>query len=256
VWASRGGESNEVLTLESGEAKKYISIHFQFENYQPRFISKINSKNKYSISAIVPNRLFHYFYSIDSCVMVNPAEAFYDFKLNYQLVTVTYSKKVTVSYELVKMNLHRQNMVFNVFEPQSFKYLFKIQPRTQVPTTSKEILDNQEDWHVSNSMFKVYRLENEEQYRKCLDFDFTQNKVPRMVKNVSELNDLKDLLRTNYKLVHDAYAHLAAQAPLEQTYWCIAYKTLFQAFESLDLQIPEPDFQARWHSTLVVIASL
>lgn len=35
------------------------------------------------ISAIVPNRKFYYFYSIDSQVLINPQADFYDFLLNY-----------------------------------------------------------------------------------------------------------------------------------------------------------------------------
>ena len=75
------------------------------------------------------------------------------------------------------MNVHKENIYYTILEPQSFRYLFKIQPRTHVPTSSKEINDNHEEWQVNNSMFKIYRLENDEQYRKCIEFDFNQNKV-------------------------------------------------------------------------------
>ena len=42
------------------------------------------------------------------------------------------------------MNVHKETIYYKLFEPNGFRYLLKILPRTYVPVSSKEITENVE----------------------------------------------------------------------------------------------------------------
>jgi len=48
---------------------------------------------------------------------------------------------------------------------------------------------------------------------KCFDYDWKSGIFDRMIKQESERQEIKSFLRQNYKLIREAYKHLACAAP-------------------------------------------
>ena len=39
------------------------------------------------------------------------------------------------------------------------------------------------EWNFENSIFKVFKFENDELLSKCFEFDYNQTKIPKLTKN-------------------------------------------------------------------------
>lgn len=84
--------------------KDDMFIHLEFEEYEPRFLGKLNKKNKYQINVMIPNSSFWYFFSNGGNTFVNQDDPLLDIKVKeLKLNILIGTKKVAINMEIVRL---------------------------------------------------------------------------------------------------------------------------------------------------------
>lgn len=77
-------------------------IHLEFESYEPRFLGKLNNKNKYQINVMIPNSNFWYFFSNGGNTFVNYEDPLLDIKVKeLKLDLIIGHLNININMELV-----------------------------------------------------------------------------------------------------------------------------------------------------------
>ena len=68
-------------------------------------------------------------------------------------------------------------------------------------------------WSLAKSFFGKYKADNDMILNKCFEFDWQCSSLNRMVKDPDNNARIKAYVRPKYKLIREAYKHLACLAP-------------------------------------------
>ena len=79
--------------------------------------------------------------------------------------------------------------------------------------TAAELNRPPSPWSVAKSWFGKYKADNHVILNKCFDYDWKCSSIDRMIKDPDTNASCKEYLRSKYKLIREAYKHLACLAP-------------------------------------------
>jgi len=68
-------------------------------------------------------------------------------------------------------------------------------------------------WDFFKSVFKDYRPDNQQVLNDCFEYDWSCWKIPKLIKDENELEELKKLIKSHYKAFREAYKYLGAINP-------------------------------------------
>ena len=54
--------------------------------------------------------------------------------------------------------------------------------------------------------------------KKCFEFDWSNNKIAKFIKNDADREKIKNILRSNYKIYKDCYRYYSSFQPLGKGY--------------------------------------
>ena len=115
---------------------------------------------------------------------------------------------------------------------KTYSPTISITPRTKdfiytPPKEKKEKIP----WDFWKSVFKDYQIDTDELLKKCFEFDFKCSKIPRLIKDESDLAKTKDLLHSHYKAYKNCYKHYASLNPIGDI-WCLQNLEYFNFVEA------------------------
>ncbi|CAK78575.1 unnamed protein product (macronuclear) [Paramecium tetraurelia] len=96
------------------------------------------------------------------------------------------------------------------------------------------VLEQQQGiWSFSVSIwFKDFQFENEEFLRKCFENDWSYSKISNLVTNQDELNEVKNLIWKDYKMIKETYKWYSSKSPSGEV-WSISNNVISDfAFET------------------------
>ena len=75
-------------------------------------------------------------------------------------------------------------------------------------------------WSFETSVFKAWKADHEELIHKCFEFDWSNTRIPKLVKDTEDLYNLKNFLKSIYKDIKNCYKHFSCINPI-QDIWAI-----------------------------------
>ena len=69
------------------------------------------------------------------------------------------------------------------------------------------------EWTLANSFFGKYKADDDDIINKCFDFDWGCSSLDKLIKDLTSRQNVKNFLRPRYKMIREAYKHLACIAP-------------------------------------------
>lgn len=68
-------------------------------------------------------------------------------------------------------------------------------------------------WDFFKSVFSPYKADDQKLLNSCFEFDWENTKIYKIIKNETELKEVKDYLKKNYALFRETYKYYSALAP-------------------------------------------
>jgi hypothetical protein len=182
----------------SGSANEEpIFIHLECDGFQPEYLPKQGSVFK--ITRAVPPGPLQFFFSHPTDATVSLSYPQHHPKRPLEL-SVRFWEGLTKTMTIETINLiSASGPVCELGNP------FDTQPRTPpFPYLPPNIARSKTPWSIPISLFKDYKFDNDvsarqDTFNKCFEFDWKCCKVPKLIKEESELSATKEVLRTHYR---------------------------------------------------------
>eukprot|EP00347_Sterkiella_histriomuscorum_P017828 403347825 len=175
-------------------------IHLSCDS-EPDLMEKNSQTGEFSLLRMVPPGQINYYYSIGQPPLVNQAQ---------QTFTKSFINKK-------KIEVPNTNIVQNVIQTrevitQTYLEDLSVLPRPP-PKKINGILRLKTPWDFNKSVFKDYIFDNEMTIARCFEYDWSNSKIPKIVKDESELSQIKAYLKSIYKSIRECYKHYAGINP-------------------------------------------
>jgi hypothetical protein len=230
----------------TGEASEPVCIHLECDEFQPDLMIR-NQNGKYSVTRVVPAGKVRFFFSVN--LVIVKAKDFGVVKLGIPV------EKEIVFWNAVKINLFITNVnQMEVTGPcYNMRDQFKTLPRMpklifKPPKTDLEKIP----WSINISLFKRYKLDDQETLDECFEFDWTHSRIPKMIKKEKNLEDLKKTLQNYYPIIRESYKTLSSYSGGDLP--CIGTNTmtdLLSTCKVFDQNYSITDFGVNWNTVLV-----
>lgn len=77
----------------------------------------------------------------------------------------------------------------------------------------ENVEETEPDWNIKDSVFWGYMIDTADMYHKCFEFDWNQCKIPKIIKDPVQLNEVKAYLKSIYKPIRETYKFYAGISP-------------------------------------------
>ena len=174
-----------------------VWIHLSFENFRP-YIMTPQADGVYEAIRMVPPVPFNYYFTLNGIVQYT----------NLKLKTESTDDIIGVPFTYV---YEEHTYEKNVINEEYFKSL------KWVPRPIQPIIDEPEikepEWDIKESVFWGYIVDNDEILCKCFEFDWSKCKLPKIIKDPVQLEEIKLFLKANYKPIRETYKYHAGISP-------------------------------------------
>lgn len=228
-----------------GEAAEPVCIHLECDDYQPDLMVK--EKDYYTITRVVPPGKVNFFFSVNLNFVKSQ-----DFRIKKLPAPI---EKNIYFWGDINVRLFISNL--NQIDAQGFicnsKDPFRTEPRTPKleyvpPPTEMEKIP----WSIPISLFKDYKIDDEDLLNECFEFDWKHCRIPNLIKDPKELELTKSYLREIYQTIKESFKTLSAYSGSEVP--CIgsnAFIELLGQCNIFDNLYAISDFGVNWNSAVV-----
>ncbi|CAD8099201.1 unnamed protein product [Paramecium primaurelia] len=208
-WICQGWQEQIFEWTPEGECDP-LFLHMDFEDYKQVYIPK-RFDNLYKLPLMVPSGQTQFLFTVIDNQMVSN---------NFNQNVFGHLLKLKVNGNIAICQLDNINVIqklrhYQLMDKKELKALTSILPRTPDPLYIPPKLKKQKRiWTFPISIwFKDFRFENEEFLRKCFEKDWSCSKIMKVVKNLDELNEVKNLLWKDYKMIKETYRWYSSYNP-------------------------------------------
>lgn len=175
----------------SGEASEPVYLHLSFDDWQPDLMEK-QEDGIYRLVRMCPPVDFKYFYTHNSDVAVaaNYASEPLEAKVTRSFILNGVDTSVI---EAEFCHSYSNSKAESLLDINSFILAIPRLRRLFKPPTIKAA------WGIPISLFKDYKFDNDRLFNSCFEYDWENSRIPRLVKDLTELAQVKEFLRKNYK---------------------------------------------------------
>lgn len=192
-----------LVTFEwTGEKQDPVYLHLSFDDFDGDLLSPPD----YKVSRMCPPGHFQYFFTVNGRPETTnrPAEAVNRIEKEFEL---SQNKKVKVVVSQVNV-VHA-----NPKGPDLLSVLNDKTPLPRIPLRKFRPKVVEKQWSVAESIFKDYKLDSPELLGKCFDYDWGKCKVPRLIKDLNELEKIKTIIASRYQVIKEIYKYYSSIAP-------------------------------------------
>ena len=177
-----------------------IFIHFSFDDYRPDSMTW-NDNDTFTVIRMVPPVEFNYYFSINGVPK---------YATDLEKETILGEVNLNIPYANIPSNIRKSREIIDK------NYLGKLEwfPR---PKRKNLVIYDEEvpipDWNIKDSVFWGYMIDTNDLYMKCFEFDWSQCKIPKIIKDPNELFIVKKYLKSIYKPIRETYKYYAGISP-------------------------------------------
>jgi hypothetical protein len=185
-----------------------IFIHLDCDFYQAYQL--VRTENGFELIRVVPSGLLKFFFSVPGAVFL--ISGYEKISLEEEITkTITYSPslKLQVSSKLV-------NLLIIEGEPCNLKVSLSVFPRKPLfESTTQSIKSLKPAWSIESSIFKDLLQNFKILLPECLEFDWAQSKLPKIIKRAEDMVAVKQILQGIYMELIETFKQLAIQSANE-----------------------------------------
>jgi hypothetical protein len=174
----------------AGEATDPVYLHLSFDDWQPDMMEK--KDGVYRLVRMCPPITFRYFYTHNSEALISasvPAE-----RLETPVVRSYLLNGVDMeTVEATEGHSYVNTKAESLLDINSFILAIPRLRRMFKPPSVKA------EWGIPISLFKDYKFDNDKLFNNCFEYDWENSRIPRLVKDITELATVKEFLRKQYK---------------------------------------------------------
>ncbi|CAG9313733.1 unnamed protein product [Blepharisma stoltei] len=189
----------------SGAAKEDpIFLHLECDGYTPQLMDILPNGSFQLIRAVPPGTI-KFFYSDLNGPMKSD-----EFKIKY--LDQPFKNKLHYGGGYTEtVNIHAVNIRNVIGDECGVKYTFNVKPRIigrvyQPPLEEIERIP----WSIPISLFKDYKFDTEETLNECFEFDWRYSRLANFVKNPTDQEAVRDILKKNYMHIKETFKNLSA----------------------------------------------
>lgn len=206
-WICDGWKEMEFIYDPVKENKHDIEelfIHMDCDGFKPDSLLKKNGT--FQLPRVLPSGDVQFFFS-DGKKVIESAQ-YEKVELETPITqSVEFIKDQTIEF-LIK-SLNTAKVVGNVFSPiLPFKSIPR-KPKFSVKTVK---IEERINWKVPKSLFRGYQLLTPQHINECLEFDWKESKLDKLVKSELEKSNLMGVLRKHYTKLTEIFRYLASQS--------------------------------------------
>eukprot|EP00347_Sterkiella_histriomuscorum_P006493 403352557 len=221
-WACIKFEHKPILDEIENSPKTKITqifLNLSIDNYKPDLMVlepslDPNKPPKYSLRRMVPPQKIRFYYTVHYKKKIAKKMQKAD------IIQIDKASIIEEIDEIMKIDeqeveVPRTNIIEGIIQKQDFLTAKKIKylgckPRETRNKRDIEKLQKFNQWKRVNSyFFKNYFIDSEQTLTKCFEFDWQCGKIPKLVKDSKDLENLKNLLRVYYRKFRETYKYHA-----------------------------------------------
>lgn len=122
-----------------------------------------------------------------------------------------------MNVKLRKMNIVNKPAKHNF--NQYYQKMFTVEPR-EILEFKEKIVIVKKEWTFPISLMAPWKPLKNSQLMECFEVDWSNARIPKIIKNETDLDDVKQYLRSIYKWYLFGYRYYASLNPI-QDIWCI-----------------------------------
>jgi hypothetical protein len=229
----------------SGEVSEPVCIHLECDDFQPDLMQR--EGEGFGITRVVPPGKIRFFYSIN--LVIVKAKDIQVVKLSNPIekeIKFWNSSKVTIFIN----NLNQLDVKGPTYNS---KDTFSMLPRT--PKLEFNPQENQLEkiiWTYSSSLFKTYRIDDEDLLSNCFSFDYRHSRIASLTSESIDLNNVRDILKSFYKPIKDAFKVLSSLSTNEMpSISANQISDLLSTCHVFDENYSVSDLGVNWNAALV-----
>lgn len=202
-----------------------------FEDYKPVYLPK-RKDDAIALNLMIPTGLTKFLFTVNDqqTVALDQPQCAHGHAIKFNLLGAP------VNMPMDKLNFSKKAKHFRVIDTTEFKPLVSVLPRTPDPVYIPPKLKKQKRiWSFPISIwFKDFKFENEDLLRRCFEKDWACSKIAKIVKNPDELNEIKNVLWSYYKLLKESYKQYSSYNPTGDV-WSISSNVITEFAQSTEL---------------------
>ena len=177
-------------------------MHLSFEDYDGDLLEPPD----YTVVRMCPPGKFFYMFSVNGSVKLLNRNT-----ENIQMVCKEFeiSSANFVSLEFCEANVIENN----IKGPDLLNVSTKLQPLPRFPHKKYLPFVAKKEWKIENSIFRDYKLDSPELLGKCFEYDWGKCKIPKLVKDSSELQRVKEAISKTYSVLKEIYKYYSSINP-------------------------------------------
>ena len=199
---------NEVEFTWTSEGEDPLYLHLGFEDFEGDLMEKQKDKT-YKLVRMCPPGKLYYAYTLDGNLKLNPKE------ITQKLPEVIEKEFDVYTGKKVSLKINEVNVVESnpkgkdMLALQDDLLALPRMPRKKYLPAEKK----KKEWGIPVSIFKDYKFDDDNLIGKCFEYDWARCKVPKLVKDLTELQKIKSYLSSNYRMLKEIYKYYSSISP-------------------------------------------
>lgn len=186
----------------TGEKKDPVYLHLSFDDYDGDLLPPPD----YKITRMCPPGKFNFTFSVNGMPATLPKN-----QENIDKVEKTFNLSQN---QKIKLEFSTVNVISNNIKgPDLLSILNDTSPLPRIPLRKYQPVVKKKEWSLADSMFKDYKLDSPELLGRCFEYDWGKCKVPRLIKDVNQLQQVKDILSSRYQVLKEVYKYYSSISP-------------------------------------------
>jgi len=182
-----------------------VFLHLHFEGYRPFLMDK-QEDGSFREFRMCPPGPTHYFFSPNCVPKVALGQEVSDLAVPIATEFIYYGDTA----KAVNMTKTNTCLVDKSIDLLHIEAKLHTIPRPAPKLYSPTVITQKRIWGIPISIFKDYRFDNDHTFNQCFDFDWERTKIPKLVKDVAQQNEIRKMLRANYRAFREAYKHYSS----------------------------------------------
>ena len=222
-----------------------IFIHFECDSFQANELER--KENSFEVIRVMPQGALKCFFSVPGAVFILP---------EYEKIVLQGELTIKAKYSVkqsCELKIKFLNILILVGPPCDYKVPLSTLPRISIIDSSyKNHKSLKPSWSIESSIFKDQVQDFKLLIPECIDFDWSESRLVKLIKRAEDMASVKELLQSQYLTIINLFKHLSTQSSNE--YPSIGSNVLTEFLNDCDLLdefLNQSDLGVIWNSVIV-----
>lgn len=222
-----------------------IFIHFECDSFQANELER--KENSFEVIRVMPQGALKCFFSVPGAVFILP---------EYEKIVLQEELTIKAKYSaklFSDLKIKFLNILTLVGPPCDYKVPLSTSPRISlIDSSHKNHKSLKPSWSVESSIFKDQVQDFKLLIPECIEFDWSESRLVKLIKRAEDMASVKELLQSHYLSIINLFKHLSTQSSNE--YPSIGSNVLTEFLNDCDLldeHFSQSDLGVIWNSAIV-----